>query len=56
MYPGNDTPIPVVSSSDIDQLLYADSKHCPHLQVLMEASKAKLAGARRDSQGPPVRD
>jgi len=34
----------VISSSEIDQILYADSKHCPHLGLLMQASAAKLAG------------
>jgi hypothetical protein len=46
LYPdlGDHNPVPVVSSSDIDQILYADSTHCPHLGLLMEASAAKLAG------------
>lgn len=41
---GTDESIPVVTSSDLDEILYADTKRCPHLKVLMQASEAMLKG------------
>jgi hypothetical protein len=37
-------PIPVTTSGDLDEILYADTKRCPHLKVLMQASEAMLKG------------
>jgi hypothetical protein len=41
---GTDEYIPVVTSGDLDEILYADTKRCPHLKVLMQASEAMLQG------------
>lgn len=40
--PGVEEPIPVVTSGDLDEILYADTKRCPHLKVLMTAADAML--------------
>ncbi|WIA35594.1 hypothetical protein OEZ86_004015 [Tetradesmus obliquus] len=42
LYPGVMQPIPVTTSGDLDEILYADTKRCPHLKVLMQASEAML--------------
>uniref|UniRef100_A0A383VZ21 Uncharacterized protein n=1 Tax=Tetradesmus obliquus TaxID=3088 RepID=A0A383VZ21_TETOB len=42
LYPGVTQPIPVTTSGDLDEILYADTKRCPHLKVLMQASEAML--------------
>jgi hypothetical protein len=34
----------VTTSGDLDEILYADTKRCPHLKVLMKASEAMLKG------------
>ncbi|GBF94338.1 hypothetical protein Rsub_06960 [Raphidocelis subcapitata] len=51
--------VPVVSSGETDALLFADSRHCPHLHKLMEASIAKLsaqeAAERESPQGRELR-
>lgn len=41
---GTEQYIPVVTSGDFDEILYADTKRCPHLKVLMQASEAMLKG------------
>lgn len=41
---GTEEPIPVVTSQDLDEVLYADTKRCPHLNVLMQASEHMLQG------------
>jgi hypothetical protein len=41
---GTSEPIPVVTSGDLDEILFADTKRCPHLKVLMTASEAQLKG------------
>lgn len=42
--PGTEEAIPVTTSGDLDEILYADTKRCPHLKVLMQASEAQLKG------------
>ncbi len=37
--------LPAVTSSDIDEIMYADTARCPHLASLMKASFAQLSGA-----------
>jgi hypothetical protein len=44
LYPEHQDPIPVVTSGQMDEVLYADTKACPHLHVLLEASAAMLQG------------
>jgi len=34
----------VTTSGDLDEILYADTKRCPHLKVLMQVSEAQLKG------------
>jgi hypothetical protein len=44
LYPEHRDPIPVVTSGQMDEVLYADTKACPHLHVLLEASAAMVQG------------
>jgi hypothetical protein len=41
---GHTEPIPVTTSGDLDEIMYADTKRCPHLKTLMTASEAMLQG------------
>jgi hypothetical protein len=54
LYPGVADPIPVITSGDLDEILFADTKRCPHLKVLMAAAetmlKAKWSSSERASE------
>lgn len=46
LYPAaTSTPAPVTVSSDLDEMLYADSKKCPHLAALINMGKHAARGA-----------
>lgn len=42
LYPGTRQPIPVQTSSVLDEILFADSKSCPHLETFMKHAKMLL--------------
>eukprot|EP00775_Hariotina_reticulata_P008608 gene8608-8789_t len=51
LYPGHPEPIPVTTSSDLDEIMYADTKRCPHLKTLMTASEAMLQEDQQAGHG-----
>lgn len=44
LFPDTATPIKVTTSADVDEIMFADSKSCPHFGVFVAAAKAALFG------------
>lgn len=45
--PNSNIIVPVLTSGETDEILYADSKSCPHLGTFLEASKALIRSQLR---------
>ena len=44
LYPDDTGPVTVVTSGQMDEILYADSRTCPHLAILMKAAATMQKG------------